>query len=247
MKRKFLLILLSITILFAADDSVFANLKDEFVEKTLDKNLCIKEYNPPNIVDDFVSESLDNNLRIIKLEINSIYDDFAQNNTAKNRINKKTVSFDEYLPEVDLNSLHKGINQKIDFESQQPVFIHIKENYITKNKNDEGKYIEFVTTNDVKINNKTYNAGTPVSARIETLSSNKIKGIPYDLVIGNFSIDGIPLMGEISKTGANRSLWVCPCVCAFTILFGVGVVFIPIKGGRAKINKRTVYKVYAEN
>ena len=71
-------------------------------------------------------------------------------------------------------------------------------------------------------------------------------GVPADLVIGSFTLNGVPLGGEINKTGANRSLWVYPCMYGTLWFFGIGVLFIPIRGGHAKIKTTETYTLYAK-
>ena len=63
----------------------------------------------------------------------------------------------------------------------------------------------------------------------------------------NFSIDGKRLAGEISKTGANRSLWLYPTIYMTTLFFGVGLLLIPIRGGHAKIKPQQTFTVYYQH
>ena len=134
----------------------------------------------------------------------------------------------------------------MDYNSATAVPVKIKRYFTTRSHIQEGDYIEFATTKDVVIKKKLYPAGTTVKARVETISQNKAMGVPSDLIVGNFSIEGIPLAGEVSKTGANRSFWVYPCTYGFLFFFGAGLLFIPIRGGHAKITKRQTYTLYAE-
>jgi len=180
MKKLFALIIL----LNMVSMPVFGEIRDDFAEKSLDKNLKIK---PP----------------------------------------KKVIVINE--------------------STMTPVKVRIKKEFTSQgNVYQEGDTIEFELTEDVKIKNKQYPKGTTVKSRLETVSQNGAWGVPSDVVIGNFSIDGIPLGGEINKTGANRAFWVYPCAYVFNILPGLGYAFAPIRGGHAKVKPAQTYTLYAE-
>ena len=194
------------------------------------------------ITDDFADKSLDKNLKIKPPSKITIQDDFAESNKNKNPTIKKCGYVQEILPKVsDTNKFHKKI-VIIDSNPELAVPVRICKTYSTKHKKfDEGDYINFITTKDVTIGKTTYPQGTFVNARIENISRNTKMGIPSDLVVGNFSIEGIPLAGEICKTGANRSLWVRPCAYILSGLFGIGLPIMFIRGGHAKIKPNQVY------
>ena len=75
-------------------------------------------------------------------------------------------------------------------------------------------------------------------------------GTPANIVIDNFYVEKNPeicLYGNISKTGANRALWVYPLYQAGNItLYAAGFVFVPIHGGHAKLNTNETYTVFYE-
>lgn len=133
------------------------------------------------------------------------------------------------------------IEDNILQDSQKEIKVKIKNKYSTKDNFNEGEYIDFITLEDAKIKNKNYPKGSTVKARIETVSQNKSWGVPSDLVVGNFTLNGNKLTGEILKTGANRSLWVYPAVIAGCMFLGAGLLLIPIRGGHAKIRPSEVY------
>lgn len=129
----------------------------------------------------------------------------------------------------------------LEYESTEtPVEIRIKKVLTTKTKPEEGDIVEFETVSDVK----SYPAGTTVTGRIEFISMNYTYGVPADIIIGSFKIGKTPLYGEISITGANRSLWLRPCVIAGSIFFGAGLALMPIRGGHAKVKPSKTYTVY---
>lgn len=224
----------------------FCAINDDFVEKTLSTNQKIKAIEDPIYKDTFAEQTINKNLKPKKIKTVVITDTFAENNKNKNNHIKPKVEFNEQIITV---SSKQSIATKapiyITEEKSTPIKIRIKNYFTTKQKKfDEGDFIEFETIAETKIKDKTYPAGTTVKARIETISYNKSKGVPSDVVVGNFSIDNIPLKGEISKTGANRSLWIYPVSCISSLFFGVGVLLLPIRGGHAKIRQRQIFTVY---
>ena len=140
---------------------------------------------------------------------------------------------------------------KYDFTKQQiPVQIQLAKQLKTKGL-VEGSAIPFVATHDFEINGKTFKKGTTVLGRVETLSASDKMGVPESLKIDNFYIEDagheINLSGSISKTGANRSIWVYPLYQAGNITFYVaGFVFVPIHGGRAKLSTTESFTVFYE-
>ena len=76
-------------------------------------------------------------------------------------------------------------------------------------------------------------------------------GVPETLKICNFFIEDdneeINLHGAVSKTGANRSIWVYPLYQAGNILFyAAGFAVVPIHGGRAKVLTSESFTVFYE-
>ena len=219
---------------------------DEFAQKTLDKNLKITTPAKVDISDSFAEQSLDKNLKVKQVNYSPITDNFAEQNRNKNPKISKKVDYQEVIPKINNQKANTKKIVVMDNNSVVSIPIRIKRNLSSKTNLQEGDYIEFETVKDVTVNKKPYPAGTIVKARIETISLNKSMGVPSDLIIGNFSINGIPLADEISKSGANRSLWEYPCVYGLTWFFCVGLLFIPIRGGHAKIRTSETYTVYAE-
>ena len=193
------------------------------------------------ITDDFVEESLDKNLRIKKHEAKIIIDTFAESNSAKSTPLKKAVIPKEDLPIVV--TPYKRRRYVITEEFRETFPIRIVRPFTTKSKPLEGSYLEFVTVRDVKYKNKVYPAGTVIKGRIETVSQNDMNGDPANVVIGSFDMDGVPLLGEISKTGADRMLWLKPLSFAVGI-FGIpGFLLMFVRGGHAKITPKETYTI----
>lgn len=201
----------------------YGMITDDFAETTLDKNLKIKLYKPKIYRDDFA----ENNKQIINKTVytkKNYYDEFAEANhkVARHSVQKNII--------FETNN-----TKNIELRIVRPIS--------TKSKPEEGSSVDFVTAKDVKINNKLYPAGTPVKARIETVSQNSIWGVPADLIIGNFYIGDLPLKGEIKKSGVNNTMWVKPLSIAVGILAGAGFALLFIRGGHAKIKPDEVFTV----
>ena len=223
----------------------YSAITDEFAYKTLDKNLKIQQPIKAAIVDSFVEQSLDKNLKFKPVSYKPIKDNFAEQNKNKGIYSAKTVNYQESIPKAANKTFSKKI-VIIDQNSMTAIPIKIKAPFTTKAKAQEGDFLDFETTKDTTLNKKHYPAGTTVKARVENISLNKSMGVPADLIIGNFTLNGVPLGGEINKTGANRSLWVYPCMYGTLWFFGIGVLFIPIRGGHAKIKTTETYTLYAK-
>ena len=225
----------------------YCAINDDFVGKTLSKDLTIQKAKNPVIVDEFTENSLAKRFNATTLEYKIIEDNFAQNNKNKNTYSKPKIDFAEQIIVAGEKSAKTKKTVIITEENTIPIKIRIKKHLSTRHKVDEGDYIEFETLSEVKIKDKVYPRGTTIQARIETISQNKIWGVPWDLVIGNFAIDGKSLQGEITKTGANRSLWLYPTIYITTFFFGFGLLLIPIRGGHAKISPTQTYTINYAN
>jgi ribosomal protein L14 len=238
--------ILSIALLFSYITPSYAVINDEFVEKTLSKDLTIKPYKAELIVDTFAETNSQKN-QPLKVS-QPLIDEFAELNKAVS-VPKAKVTISEVLPEV--NSSIPRVSRKYIAEDTKnveiPVYIKSTKLISTRSRVEEGDLVNFETTKEVTIKNKIYPQGTAVEGRVETISMNYSFGVPADIIIGNFIIDKQPLQGEIKKIGANRSLWVKPCSYVTTLFFGLGLLIMPIRGGHAKIRPSETYKVYYLN
>ncbi len=162
-----------------------------------------------------------------------IEDNFAKNNAHKNKIAKVKIK------------------NKYDFtQTQIPVHLKIVKTLSTKHSISEGDSILFKTTKDVDLNGTFLPKGTHVIGRVETISASDKMGCPANIVLDNFYVKDNPdisLYGHVSKTGANRSIWVYPLYQAGNLMFYVaGFAFVPIHGGHAKILPKDTFTVYYE-
>lgn len=174
------------------------------------------------------------NISILKKHKKTVIEDnFAKNNASKNHIAKVKVK------------------NNYDFtQTQIPVQLKIIKNLSTRHSILEGDSILFKTIKDVNLNGRILPKGTHVIGRVETISESDKMGCPANIIVDNFYVKDNPdicLYGNVSKTGANRSIWVYPLYQAGNILFYVaGFVFVPIHGGHAKLLTKDTYTVFYE-
>jgi len=161
-----------------------------------------------------------------------------EDNFAKNNIDLKNLT------------ITKAKNYYDFTKAQIPVKLKIIKNLTTKNNILEGDQILFKTIEDIMVNGITLPKGTKIVGRVETVSESDKMGTPANIVIDNFYVKNNPdicFYGNISKTGANRSLWVYPLYQAGNlVLYVAGFVFVPIHGGHAKLLTSETYTVFYE-
>jgi len=186
-----------------------------------------------------------------------ISDELIDNNFITNAANyaviKKEHPDDFFIEKnIDTAKVRKILpKNRYDFTKKQiPVQIQLAEQLKTKGLL-EGSLVRFNAMHDFEINGKTFKKGTTVTGRVETLSASDKMGVPETLKIDNFYIEDngqeINLSGSVTKTGANRSIWVYPLYQAGNITFYVaGFIFVPIHGGRAKLSTKDSYTIFFE-
>ena len=242
MKKVFaifiLLNYLSLGVSFAVEDELL---------RYLDKNLKVKENKYMSVRDDFAENTLNENLKIKKQAKISVRDDFADKTLPKDlKLNKRQqeIVFDSLASNIDKNKTIKKSNYVSKISSEN-AYIKVAPRYYYTTRKDlkEGQQIDFVLAEDFKFKNAVYKKGTPIKARVENINQNGIYGLPSEVIVGNFMLaDNVKLEGELSKRGANRSVWVYPTVYTLCAFFGLGVLFIPIRGGHAKLKPNKVYQ-----
>lgn len=149
------------------------------------------------------------------------------------------------IPETNLN---------YNFEDTDIVKIELKVDTPIKSENDiyEGQEINFKVISDVYYNDKLIvKEGTLVPARIETIITPGMNGIPASIIVGNFEFENIKksqIPDSIELFGQDRSLWVFPLKWALTPLPPTGTLTNFIKGGHSKITpKKDIILEYHPN
>ena len=267
--KKIIILLLLIIIALP----VFAeNNSDTIIEDELLKNPHFKKKFKPYkindnspIIDELVEPINDYNSSLFKLEVytqgkyeeKKIEDELISPDFIKNASNiiliKKEIP-DDYFIERNIDTTkvrHIKAKTKYDFTKKQiPIRIKIAKHLKSTKGSIEGGTIPFVAAEEFEINGKTYKEGTEIFGRIETISASDKMGVPECIKIDNFYIkddEEINLHGSVSKTGANRSIWVYPLYQAGNIcLYVAGFVFVPIHGGRAKLLTTETFTVFYE-
>lgn len=169
-------------------------------------------------------------------------------------VSPNKIVTDEYFIEknIDLTKVRKiKPKTKYDFAKKQiPIQIKIASQLKSTRHILEGSVIPFIAQHDFVINGKKYDSGTTILGRVETVSASDKMGTPESLQISNFYIPDekeIDLYGSISKTGANRSIWVYPLYQAGNICFyAAGFAVVPIHGGRVKLSTSETFTVFFE-
>ena len=192
-----------------------------------------------------------NQYQYIPVEDELIDNDFISR--ASNFEIMQKEQFDDFFFEknIDAGKIRKILPKtRYDFTKKQiPIKIKLSEHLKSTRNILEGSTIPFIAQNDFEINGKKYNSGTTILGRVETISASDKMGTPESIKISNFYIpdEQIELHGSVSKSGANRSIWVYPLYQAGNITFYVaGFIFVPIHGGRVKLSTSEAFTVFYE-
>lgn len=165
------------------------------------------------------------------------------------------IRIEDNLAKTHLANRHLDrikVKNNYDFtQAQIPVQLKIVKNISTKNHILEGDILLFKTVKEVTLREDlVLPKGTQIVGRVETVSESDKMGCPANVVVDNFHVKDNPdicFYGNVTKTGANRSLWVYPLYQAGNITFYVaGFVFVPIHGGHAKLQTKDTFTVFYE-
>lgn len=124
-----------------------------------------------------------------------------------------------------------------------PVKLQLNGKISTKNNHGyEGQILKLRVKQNVKYNGKIIvKSGAQATAKLETIMTKGMNGIPAILIVDNFQIDGIDsdkLKGTYIKKGLNLSWLVFPIKWALTILPPTGSLTNFIMGGNATIDSK---------
>ena len=141
------------------------------------------------------------------------------------------------------------VHNVYDYSSFKKVPIRLNiSNCINDNSVFEGQQIEFKLSDTVYSSGKLIaRRGTIIPAKIETVITSGMNGIPASIIIGEFCVPNTS-QGQITNyyevKGQDRSLWVYPLKWALTILPPTGSLTNFIKGGHAKLKPSKTIEIY---
>ena len=148
---------------------------------------------------------------------------------------------DELVKETLSNSPIPFVNSSYNYENTDKLPIRLEIVKPIKSELDvyEGQEVEFRVHKRAFFNDNLVIArGTKVTARVGTIITSGMNGIPASIVFDDFEIEGVP-KSKITQTyevfGQDRSLLVFPLKWALTILPPTGSLTNFIKGGHAKV------------
>lgn len=160
------------------------------------------------------------------------------------------------IPEVEAIETEEVATKEVkelpyNYEStyKVPIKLGIVEPITTKGETlYEGQTLQFKVLQDTYCRRKTFlKKGTIVNAKIETLISSGMNGVPAEIILGNFEIPGTKpsqLVDTYTKKGQNRCYIVYPIKWALTIIPFVGSLTNFIKGGHARIKAKDEIVIY---
>lgn len=137
-----------------------------------------------------------------------------------------------------------------DYQKTNKIKVKLKITESINSENDlyEGQILKFKIAENVYFdNNLIFKKDDICYARVETVISNGMNGIPASIIIGNFKINGIDVSKisvEYEKFGADLSLLVFPIKWALTPFPPTGSLTNFIKGGHAKFKENQCISIY---
>ncbi len=168
-----------------------------------------------------------------------------------------TVMANQILKDELVESTLAGKNLKkpyseyrYNYESTRKIPIQLSVIADVKSEKElkEGQDIVFKVHNDVwRQGKKIIKKGDLVYAKVETIITSGMNGIPASIVLGDFKFENIEdgkIMADVEKYGQDRSLILYPMKWALTILPPTGTLTNFIKGGHAKLKTNEIIEVY---
>ncbi len=150
---------------------------------------------------------------------------------------------------LDKNIKKPYTNLNYNYEDTDVVDVRLSVLEDIKNEKylHEGQIIKFKVVRDVKYKNKVViKHGTIATAKVETIITNGMNGIPASVIFGDFNIEGVPwskLTSTYEKFGLDLSLMVYPIKWALTILPPTGTFTNFIKGGHVKLKSTKIITI----
>lgn len=154
---------------------------------------------------------------------------------------------DAYFKNIQTEKPKPHLNYNYENTAKVPIKLHITEAIKDENSVYEGQPVTFRVVSDVVYKGKIIiPQGTTVPARVETIISSGMNGIPASIIFGDFkfeNIDSNKIDYTYERFGQDRSLWVYPLKWALTILPPTGSLTNFIKGGHAKLKTNKIIEL----
>lgn len=139
------------------------------------------------------------------------------------------------------------LNYNYESTTKIPIKMQITENIKDENHVYEGQPVTFRVVRDVFYNEEVViKQGTIVPAKVETVITSGMNGIPASIIFGSFkfeNIDANKIDYTYERFGQDRSLWVFPLKWALTILPPTGSLTNFIKGGHAGLKTNKIIEI----
>lgn len=154
----------------------------------------------------------------------------------------------QVLSEKEITQPQTNLDYNYEDLTRIRIPIMIKKDVKSEKDLYEGQILEFQAAKTIRRKGVTIvERGQTITARVETLISNGMNGIPASIVIGDFEIDGLDknkLTPRYEKFGMDFSLFVFPLKWSLTFLPPTGSLTNFILGGHASIKKNKVIDLY---
>lgn len=148
------------------------------------------------------------------------------------------------------NSEKPEIHTNYDYQYTEKIPVKMSITKDIKSESDvyEGQDVCFNVVKNVYYNKQLIiPENTKVSAKVETIITSGMNGIPASIIFGSFKISDIDsnkIDYTYEKFGQDRSLFVFPLKWALTFLPPTGSLTNFIKGGHAKLKTNRVITIY---
>lgn len=212
------------------------------------------EYRPEIINDELVETTMKDVSSVYPLPVEIHYNDLVVRKEIPAKVYYKPLHLQDgivklYLQKVSSTYPEANLNYDYTKIKYFPLRIKFLESISTKGVNNtEGQIVKFVVVHDIYDGKKKLvSHGTIGTARVETISPRGFMGVPADLIISHFEVEGLDkrkIEGDVVKSGYNlMGLAGALKYSIGTFIPGTGYLFMLIKGGQAKIDPSDIFEV----
>lgn len=212
------------------------------------------EYRPEIINDELVETTMQDVSNVYPLPVEIHYNDLVVRKEIPAKVYYKPLHIQDgivklYLQKVSSKYPEANLNYDYTKIKYFPLRIKFLERISTKGVNNtEGQIVKFVVVHNIYDGKKKLvSHGTIGTARVETISPRGFMGVPADLIISHFEVEGLDkrkIEGDVVKSGYNlMGLAGALKYSIGTFIPGTGYLFMLIKGGQAKIDPSDIFEV----